>query len=144
MARCEVKMPESFLQAVSKLADRTDEIVPRILEAGGKVVLAKVRGNLQSSIGRGLKYKGRSTGQLAAALGLSPARLDRNGNHDVKVGFVENRRGKKVSNAMLANILEHGKHGQPPKPFLKPAKTASKSACIAAMTAALENEVRRL
>ena len=147
MARVEIKMPESFLQDVSKLADRTDDILPRVLDVGGKVVLAKVRGNLQAAIGRGLKYKGRSTGQLAAALGLSSSRLDRDGNHNVKIGFSENRRGKggkKVSNAMLANILEYGKHGQPPKPFLRPARTASRAACIAAMVAALESEVSKI
>ena len=27
-----------------------------------------------------------------------------------------------MSNAMLANVLEYGKHGQPPKPFLKQTK----------------------
>jgi HK97 gp10 family phage protein len=131
--------------AVSKLAEHTDDIVPRVLEAGGQVVLAKVRGNLQSSIGRGLKYKGRSTGELASALGLSPAKLDRDGNYNVKVGFREPRRDKgKASNAMLANILEHGKSGQPPKPFLKPAKTASKSECISVMKSKLEEEVSKL
>jgi len=138
-------MPESFLQDVSKLADRTDDIIPRVLEAGGKIVLMRVRGNLQSVIGRGLKFKGRSTGQLAASLGLSGARLDRDGNHNVKIGFAERRRGKqKVSNAMLANILEYGKHGQPPKPFLRPARTQSRAACIAAMQGKLNEEIGRI
>jgi hypothetical protein len=117
-------MPESFMRDIEKLADRTDDIIPRVLEVGGKVVLAKVRGNLSAAIGRGLKYKGRSTGALAGALGLSPAKLDQDGDHNVKVGFAEPRRskgGKKVSNAMLANVLEYGKSGQPAKPFLKPA-----------------------
>ena len=145
MGKCSFVLPEEFLLRVSKLADRTDEIVPRVLEAGGKVVLAKVRGNLQTSIGRGLKYKNRSTGELLSALGLSPAKVNRKGDHDVKIGFREPRRGKsgkrKVSNAMLANILEHGKHGQPPKPFLRPAKTASRAECIAVMKSKLEEEI---
>ena len=130
--------------AVSKLADRTDEIVPRVLEAGGKVVLAKVRGNLRSVIGKGIRFKARSTGQLEAALGLSPAKLGRDGNFDVKIGFSEPRRGGNPSNAMLANILEFGKHGQRPKPFLKPAKTASKAACIEAMQQKLREEIDRI
>lgn len=140
MAKAELKMPDDFLMQLSRLGDRTDDIVKKSLEAGGAVVMAKVRGNLQTSIGRGVKYKKRSTGQLAAALGVSPAKQDRNGNFNVKVGFAEPRRGG-VSNAKLANILEYGKHGQPAKPFLKPAKSASKAACVAAMKAVFEQEV---
>jgi len=45
---------------------------------------------------------------------------------------------------MVANILEHGKHGQPAKPFLKPARSASKKAVIETMTTVFEREVLRL
>ena len=48
---------------------------------------------------------------------------------------------KERTNAMIANVLEYGKHGQPAKPFLKPAKSASKNACIEAMKAKLESEM---
>lgn len=37
-----------------------------------------------------------------------------------------------------------GRHGQPAKPFLKPAKTASKSACIDAMVRILEEEIKKV
>jgi HK97 gp10 family phage protein len=141
-------MPENFLLAVSRLENRTDEIVAKSLEAGGAVVLSKVRGNLRSSVGRGIKYQSRSTGELIGALGISPVKVDRRGNHNLKIGFSEPRRsragGKRVSNAMLANILEYGKHGQPAKPFLRPARNASRAECIRVMTAALESEIRRL
>ena len=133
-------MPDDFLIKVSRLADKTDEIIPRVLEAGGEVVLSKTKANLRSVIGSGTKYDSRSTGELAAALGLSPALQDRNGNHNVKVGFAEPRRGG-GSNAKLANIIEYGKSGQPPKPFLKPAKSTSRKACIEAMKAKLNEEM---
>jgi hypothetical protein len=74
------------------------------------------------------------------ALGVSPAKIDRKGNWDVKIGFAEPRRDGE-SNAKIANILEYGKSGQPPRPFLKPAKSQSKTAAIEAMTAALEREL---
>ena len=143
MAKADYKMPEDFLQKVSMLGERTDEIVPRVLAAGGEVMLARVRSNLQTVIGSGTKYDSRSTGELAAALGVSGARLDREGNHNVKVGFTEPRRGG-GSNAKLANIIEYGKHGQPAKPFLSPAKSAAKSACIEAMKTKLEEEIDRI
>ena len=84
----------------------------------------------------------RSIKELEASLGLSPAKLNRDGNHDVKIGFVEPRKDG-GSNAKLANILEYGRHGQPAKPFLKPAKTQSKSAAISAMQQKFEEEVEK-
>ena len=143
MARGEFKMPEDFLLKISTLGERTDEIVPRVLEAGGEVMLARVKSNLQAVIGKGTKHKSHSTGELVDALGVSGARIDREGNYNVKVGFSEPRSGGK-SNAMLANVIEYGKHGQPPKPFLKPAKSAAKSACIEAMKAKLEEEINNI
>jgi hypothetical protein len=43
MAKVEMKMPEEFLQKVSRLGEKTDEIVARVLKAGGKVVLDRVK-----------------------------------------------------------------------------------------------------
>jgi len=145
MARATYQMPEDFLRRVSTLGNKTDEIVPRVLAAGGKVMLAKVKGNLRAVVGKGTKYASRSTGELARALGVSGALMDREGNHNVKVGFSEPRRDvDRNANAKIANILEHGKHGQPAKPFLKPAKTAAKDECIRAMVSTLEEEINRL
>lgn len=143
MAKVTMKMPEDFLQKVSRLNDKTDEIVPRVLKAGGEVVLDKVKSNLNSAVGRDTKYPSRSTGELTAALGLSPTLQDRDGNHNVKVGFSEPRRDGS-SNAKIANIIEYGKSGQPAKPFLKPAKSTSRKPCIQAMKAKLDEEVNKI
>lgn len=143
MAKCEMKLPEEFLLKIFRLGGDFDSVADSVLQAGGEVVLAKVRSNLSSVVGRSTKYDSRSTGELEGALGLSPSKLNRNGNHDVKVGFAEPR-SDGGSNAKLANILEYGKHGQPAKPFLKPAKTASRQECIDAMTKALDEEVEKL
>lgn len=143
MAKAQMMMPEDFLTRLSKLGDQQDAISEKVLEAGGEVVLSEVQSNLASVVGRDTKYDSRSTGELERALGLSTVKLDRNGNHNIKVGFSEPRRDGK-SNAMLANILEYGKHGQPAKPFLKPAKSASKAACMEAMKRTFEEEVDKL
>lgn len=143
MAKADIKMPEEFLLKISRLGSEFDAVAERVLESGGEVVLAKVRGNLSAVVSSGTKYPSRSTGELEGALGLSPAKLDRNGNHDVKIGFAEPR-SDGGSNAKIANILEYGKHGQPAKPFLKPAKTASGAECIQVMKEALEAEVQKL
>lgn len=143
MAKVEIKMPDDFLMKLSKLNDRTDEIIPKVLESGGDVVLGKVKSNLQSVIGRRTKIRSRSTGELISALGLSPAKLDRKGNYNVKVGFKEPR-SDGDSNAKIANILEYGKSGQPAKPFLKPARRVSRAACIEAMKQRFEEEVENI
>lgn len=144
MAKMEMKLPEEFLLKLSRLSDKTDEIIPKVLETGGEVVLAKAKSNLSSVVGRGTKVKSRSTGELEDSLGLSPAKQKRDGSGwDIKVGFAEPR-SDGGSNAKIANILEYGKHGQPPKPFLKPARRQSKNAAIDAMKAKFESEVERI
>ena len=143
MAKVNVKMPEDFLLKLSRLGDKTDEICEKALNAGGEVVLAKVKSNLSSVIGKDTKTDSRSTGELERSLGLSPVLIDDNGNANIKVGFREPRSDGE-SNAKIASIIEYGKQGQPPKPFLKPARTSSKKACVKAMVEALEQEVKNL
>jgi HK97 gp10 family phage protein len=143
MAKVNIKMPEEFLSKVSRLANQTDVILPKVLEAGGEMVLNKVKGNLNKVVGSETKYSSRSTGELLASLGLSDAKQDRDGNFNVKVGFAEPRSDGE-SNAKIASIIEYGKHGQPAKPFLKPARTASKKPCMNAMIAKLEEEIDKI
>ena len=140
MARVKMNLPTDFLNKISRLGEKTDEIVPRVLQAGAEVVEARVRSNLQSVIGRGTQEESRSTGELVGALGISPAKLDKDGNFDVKVGFREPRSDGRT-NALVANVLEHGTSTQPARPFLAPAKTASRKPAIEAMVTQLEKEI---
>ena len=139
MAKVKIEMPSGFMDQIAGMVNTLEAAIPKALAAGGKVVMQKMKSNLQAAIGRGTKYKSRSTGKLASALGVSPAKLDRDGNLDVKVGFSEGRGD--VSNAMLANLLEFGKHGQPPKPFLKQTKSSSRKPCIEEMQRVLKEEL---
>ena len=143
MAKVDVKMPEDFLLKMSRLGKDFDAVAEQVLEAGGEVALKAVQGKLSAVISSGTKHPSRSTGELESSLGLSPVKLDKNGNHDIKVGFSEPRADGK-SNAMIANVLEYGKHGQPARPFLKPAKSAARKECIAAMQERFEQEVKKL
>jgi len=136
-------MPEDFMEKLSRLGEQTDRIIGSALEAGGEVALNAVHGNLAGVIGRDTKYDSRSTGKLAGALGLSPVKVDRNGDYNVKVGFREPRSGGGV-NAKIANILEYGKSGQPPKPFLAPAKRSSRNQAVEAMKKKLDEEIAAL
>jgi HK97 gp10 family phage protein len=136
-------MPDDFLLKISKLGSDFDPVAEKVLKAGGEVVFKRTKSNLSAVIGKGTKHESRSTGELEKALGVTSVRLDRNGNHNIKIGFSEPRSDGE-SNAKLANILEYGKHGQPAKPFLKPAKSASKSECISTMKSTFEEEVKKI
>jgi len=138
MAKVSIQLPTAFMDQLTKISAKTDVAIPKALEAGGKVVFEKMKSNLSSVIGRNTKYQSRSTGRLLTALGVSPVKVNDEGNFDVKVGFSESR---SVSNAMLANILEYGKHGQPPKPILKPTRASSRKPCIEAMQNVLKGEL---
>lgn len=151
MAKADIKMPEDLLLKLSRLGAKTDEICEKVLEAGAEVLEKQVRSHLRWAIGNNVVLPSRSTGELLDSLGTSPASLDKDGNIDVKIGFNEPRRvqytakGKRsygtITNAMIANVIEYGKSGQPPKPFLKPAKSSARKACIEAMRKKFEQEV---
>ncbi|EMG1576672.1 HK97 gp10 family phage protein [Enterococcus faecalis] len=143
MAKVDIKMSDEFLLKVSKLGSDFDPVAEKVLKAGGEVVFKRTKSNLSAVIGKGTKHESRSTGELEKALGVTSVRLDRNGNHNIKIGFSEPRPDGE-SNAKIANILEYGKHGQPAKPFLKPARSASKSECISVMKSTFEEEVKKL
>ena len=143
MAKAKIQLPDEFLEKISRLGKKTDEIAEKALTEGGGILLDKTKSNLQGVVGTGTKSESRSTGELASALGLSKVRQDRDGNSNIKLGFAEPRRGGE-SNAKIANILEYGKVGQPPKPFLKPATRAVQGAVVAKMTETLEQEIKKL
>lgn len=134
MAKCICNLPDELLKKLSRLGTKMDSITEEVLETGGQVVLDKVKTNLEGVL------SGESSGELVSSLGLTRVRIGKDGNANIKVGFAEPRSDGK-SNAMIANIIEYGKAGQPPRPFLKPAKTSSKKPCIDAMTNKLEEEI---
>ncbi|MBD5113562.1 MAG: HK97 gp10 family phage protein [Ruminococcaceae bacterium] len=143
MAKAEFKLPEEFLVKISQLGKNMDAVAEKVLRSGGNEILQKTKSNLSTVIGRGTKAQSKSTGELKKALGLTAVRLDKNGNHNIKIGFAEPRNDGS-SNAKIANILEYGSSKQTAKPFLKPAKNAAKKSAIKAMEETFENEVKKL
>ena len=137
MAKMTLKLPDDLADRLSDLQKRSDTLVEKALEEGGKVVLKQAQSNLNSVVGKGTKYDSRATGELERSLGLSPVKEISVGR-DIKVGFSEPHSGG-VSNAMLAALLEYGKHGQAAKPFMTPAKR-----CIEAMRKVFEEGVDSL
>lgn len=154
LAKATFTFPDNLISTIEKLGNKTDEIIEKSLEAGAGVVEDKVRNNLRDVIGKGTKTDSRSTGELLSSLGTSPPLVDRNGVYNIKVGFAEPRKEqntakgkrsyKERTNAMIASVLEYGKHGQAPKPFLAPAISSSKKEATAAMVTKFDEEVSKL
>ncbi|MDQ0154154.1 HK97-gp10 family putative phage morphogenesis protein [Robertmurraya andreesenii] len=144
MARAAVKMPDAFLERISKLNNRFDEIVPRVLEKGAEPVIQKAKTNLAARIGQGTKESSQSTGELLASLETTRPTQNANGDWNLRVGVPTTKDSKGVSNALKAAVLEYGKSGQPPRPWLKPTKSATRKACVEAMEKALEKEIEKL
>ena len=142
---------DELMSRFSSIEANTDAVCEKALTAAGEIVEAKVRENLESIIGKNLKVNGRSTGELIESLGTSPMLIDANGNYSVKVGFNEPRREKasngasynEVTNAMIASVIEYGKVGQPPKPFMKPALSSVKNKAKNKMKEVLEEEFNK-
>lgn len=154
MAKCGFNMPDDFLKEISKLDKNIDKVTEKMLKAGGQVVLKETKKDFVDVVGKNTKYGSRSTGEMAKALGVSHVDVDKNGVSNVKVGFDEPRKnqydakGKRtyyeITNAMIANVIENGKHGQPAKPFLRIAKRRSKKPCIEAMQKVFDEEIKGL
>lgn len=138
MAKCGIKLPDDFLETMSKLGDKFDKTAPKVLEAGGEVVLKQMQGNLESVIGKGTKYPSRAKGDLVRSLGVTPALQDRDGNWNIRVGVGDSKDRNGVPNALKAQVLEYGKAGQKARPWMKPARTRARKKAIEHMKQVLE------
>jgi len=144
MARASYKLPEDFLNKISKLNEKLDDIVPRVLIEGAAPVLKKAKDNLSQRIGQGTKKPSEATGDLIGSLGSSKPYQDHNGDWTIRMGVSTTKDRKGVSNALKAAILEYGKSGQSPKPWLKQTRSSSRKACVEVMKNTLEMEIDSL
>ena len=149
-----IRFDNDFSKKLAALGAHSDEILEKAMAAGAEAALPTVRECLQSVIGRGNKYPDRSTGEMVNSLGTSPVKVDSKGVVNVKIGFNEPRKrqytskktGKRteVTNGLIANVLENGKHGQPPRPWLKRAKTQATKVFRAKAQETIDKEVEKL
>jgi len=143
MAKAEVLFPSGFLEAVDSLDNGFPAVAEDMLEAAGDVILPEFRKRLEGVIDN---VDDRSSGQLVDMLGLSPVKVDRDGNYNIKAGFIEARDDGKI-NALIANVIEHGireeygssKRGA--KPFLRPTQQAARRPAIEAARRAFDQWV---
>jgi len=148
MATAKAFVPDDFVRQLEMLAGNTEDIVKCMLVAAAVPVEAIMRDNLRRSIGN-TKFASRSAGELLGSLGTSPVSDDPN-DRNIKVGFHRLRRNQgksvpvrivqgrsrmkvalgrsynEITNTMIANVLEYGKHGQPARPFIRQTERATR------------------
>ena len=56
MAKMTLKLPDDLADRLSDLQKRSDTLVKKALEEGGKVVLKQAQSNLNNVVGKGTKY----------------------------------------------------------------------------------------
>lgn len=143
MARVQIKLPNDFIDALDSASSLIDNSAEQVLKAGANIVEPRMRSNLSAAIGSSTKQPSRSTGQLAKALGTAPVKVNSRGDYNVKVGFAENRDDGRA-NALIANVLEHGRSNQPARPFLAPTRSQTKRSAITAMKQTLAARIQQV
>ena len=143
MARVQIKLPNDFIDALDSASSLIDNCAEQVLKAGANIVEPRMRSNLSAAIDSSTKQPSRSTGQLAKALGTAPVKVNSRGDYNVKVGFAENRDDGRA-NALIANVLEHGRSNQPARPFLAPTRSQTKRAAITAMKQTLAARIQQV
>lgn len=143
MARVQIKLPNDFIDALDSASSLIDNSAEQVLKAGANIVEPRMRSNLSATIGSSTKQPSRSTGQLAKALGTAPVKVNSRGDYNVKVGFAENRDDGRA-NALIANVLEHGRSNQPARPFLAPTRSQTRRAAITAMKQTLAARIEQV
>ena len=143
MARVQIKLPNDFIDALDSASSLIDNSAEQVLKAGANIVEPRMRSNLSAAIGSSTKQPTRSTGQLAKALGTAPVKVNSRGDYNVKVGFAENRDDGRA-NALIANVLEHGRSNQPARPFLAPTRSQTRRAAITAMKQTLAARIEQV
>ena len=143
MARVQIRLPNDFIDALDSASSLIDNSAEQVLKAGANIVEPRMRSNLSAAIGSSTKQPSRSTGQLAKALGTAPVKVNSRGDYNVKVGFAENRDDGRA-NALIANVLEHGRSNQPARPFLAPTRSQTRRAAIDAMKQTLAARIQQV
>ncbi|VEI13849.1 HK97-gp10 family putative phage morphogenesis protein [Trueperella bialowiezensis] len=142
MARAQIKLPTAFIDALDAASAIVDTSAEDVLKAGAAVVEPRLRANLTAAIGQGVTPS-RSTGQLLAALGTTSVKVNSRGEYNLKVGFAENRSDGR-SNALIANVLEHGRSNQAARPFLAPTRNQTRKPATEAMKHTLTAAINQI
>lgn len=136
---------DDFMIRLERAATDFPSVAEKVIRAGAAVLAPVMRRRLSGILSAS------ATGQLVAALGITPVKQDRNANYNAHIGFDGYQQpgyGKfpiGVPFALIARSFESGAGDWRPKtPFARPAIAEAREAMSAAMTAAAEEEYKKI
>lgn len=137
----ETQIPNALMRQLKQLEESIPDIEERMLSEGLKILEPEVKKNLQASIDKGYatgellqsvdsKIETRKSGKTGVVYFKGTSKQQ---GYKTKNGVRLRRRKKAVRNGLKAAILEYGKQGQAPRPFVRTALNSKRAAIIAAM-----------
>lgn len=115
MAKAQNNLPTAFIDSLDAGSALLDAAAEGVLQAGAGVVEPRLWANLTATIGQGAAPS-RSTGQLLGALGTTAVRVNPKSEHNLKIGFAENRRDGRSNTATPTSPQGRSLHPPDPKP----------------------------
>lgn len=115
MAGIKIRTSEELIRKLERLSGKdADEVAKRAVYVGAGYMAERVKESLRSVVSEN------ATGDLEKSLGITPIKLNRNGDWAAKIGFSGyDRRG--TSNILKARVLESGSSKQQKRPFVSTA-----------------------
>lgn len=136
---------DDFMIRLERAATDFPSVAEKVIRAGAAVLAPVMRRRLSGILSAS------ATGQLVAALGITPVKQDRNADYNAHIGFDGYQQpgyGKfpiGVPFALIARSFESGAGDWRPKtPFARPAIAEAREEMSAAMTAAAEEEYKKI
>ena len=136
---------DDFMIRLERAATDFPSVAEKVIRAGAAVLAPVMRRRLSGILSAS------ATGQLVAALGITPVKQDRNADYNAHIGFDGYQQpgyGKfpiGVPFSLIARSFESGAGDWRPKtPFARPAMLEAREAMSAAMTAAAEEEYKKI
>ena len=155
MAKIELGQMDEYVARLSLLAGEAQEkIAGTAIGAGAGIVADAIRAGLEANLGdpesvsRNPKilfknFYHEPSGELLASFGISPMKMDSNGDHNVKIGF-DGYDSKGVSNQLKARIMESGISKIKKRPFVRPAVTATTEEALNTMREKVDDGIAQI
>ena len=139
MARMTFKARDDYALKLSALGAGSVDVAKKAIYQAAEIVTDKIRENLEANLSGSVQ----STGALAASLGITPIRTDKNGIINAKIGF-DGYDGKGVPNQLKARVMESGSSRVQKRPFVRPAVNATKKTAVEAMQKVINEEAEKI
>ena len=130
---------------ISRLSQRSGDLIRAGLQAAAAVLADEIRKNLRASIGDP------TATELMGAFGVTPTTPNREGVWSAHIGFdgyQELPGGQRVAFQLIARAIESGvkagPHKRPARPFARPAVAAKKAEAQRAFIDAVEQKTQEM